>query len=43
MFALATQLVDLGKVGVGDLESELGLHSESLEVAIKVICSCLFH
>lgn len=42
MFALATQLVDLGKVGVGDLESELGLHSESLEVAIKVICCCLF-
>ncbi|KAF8772708.1 hypothetical protein HU200_005676 [Digitaria exilis] len=29
------KLVDPGKVGVGDLESQLGLHSESLEVAIK--------
>jgi hypothetical protein len=36
MFALTTQLVDQGKDSVGDLESELGLGSESLEAALEV-------
>ncbi|CAL5051735.1 unnamed protein product [Urochloa decumbens] len=30
-----SKLVDQGKVSVGDLESEVGLHSESLEASLK--------
>ena len=37
MFALSAQLVDQGNVSVGDIESELGLSSESLEAALEVI------
>jgi hypothetical protein len=37
LFALTAQLVDQGKVIVDDIESELGLHSESLEAALEVI------
>ena len=32
-----SQLIDEGKVSVGDIESELGLSSESLEAALVVI------
>jgi len=38
IFALTTQLVDQGKVSLADIESELGLCSESAEAALQVIC-----
>jgi hypothetical protein len=37
MFALTAQLVDQEKVSDGDVESEPGLHSESLKTALEVI------
>lgn len=37
MFVLTTQLIDQGMVNVGDIESELGVSSESLEAALVVI------
>lgn len=37
-YACTWQLIDQGKVSVGDIQSELGLSSESLEAALVVIC-----
>jgi len=42
IFALTTQLVDQGKVSLADIESELGLCSESVEAALQVICCWFF-
>ena len=41
--ALVLQLIDSGKVSVGDIASEVGISSESLEAALVVLHAHILH